>query len=73
LVRLAKDKDEQSVDVTKLKKQLTILTQKKARTEGTCIVNLECSLFLLTLSLPDGYCFINYLFARGLSKKLLYY
>ncbi|XP_045213458.2 coiled-coil domain-containing protein 40-like [Mercenaria mercenaria] len=34
LVRLSKDKDEQSVDVTKLKKQLTILTQKKARTEG---------------------------------------
>ena len=34
LVRLTKDKDEQSVDVTKLKKQLTILTQKKARTEG---------------------------------------
>lgn len=34
LVRLTKDQDEQSVDVTKLKKQLTILTQKKARTEG---------------------------------------
>lgn len=34
LVRLAKDKEEQSVDVEKLKKQLTILLQKKIRTEG---------------------------------------
>ena len=34
LVRLTKEKDEQSKDVLKLKKQLTILTQKKARTEG---------------------------------------
>ncbi|XP_071132695.1 coiled-coil domain-containing protein 40-like [Mytilus edulis] len=34
LVRLAKDKEEQMVDVEKLKKQLTILLQKKIRTEG---------------------------------------
>jgi uncharacterized NAD-dependent epimerase/dehydratase family protein len=34
LVRLAKEKEEQSVDVEKLKKQLTILMQKKIRTEG---------------------------------------
>ncbi|XP_052261678.1 coiled-coil domain-containing protein 40-like isoform X2 [Dreissena polymorpha] len=34
LVRLSKDQEAQSVDVTKLKKQLTILTQKKARTEA---------------------------------------
>jgi hypothetical protein len=33
-VRLAKEKEEQSVDVEKLKKQLTILMQKKIRTEG---------------------------------------
>jgi hypothetical protein len=26
----------------------------------------------LTLSLPEGYCFIVHLFARGFSKKLLY-
>lgn len=34
LVQLTKDKDMQSVDVRKLKKQLTILSQKKIRTEG---------------------------------------
>jgi len=40
LVRLTKDQDEQSVDVTKLKKQLTILTQKKARTECKCRIHI---------------------------------
>ncbi|KAK3091997.1 hypothetical protein FSP39_024328 [Pinctada imbricata] len=34
LVQLSKDKDAQSSDVQKLKKQLTILSQKKIRTEG---------------------------------------
>ncbi|KAK3598746.1 hypothetical protein CHS0354_028798 [Potamilus streckersoni] len=34
LVRLSKEKEEQSKDVLSLKKQLTILLQKKARTEG---------------------------------------
>ncbi|WAQ97414.1 CCD40-like protein [Mya arenaria] len=34
LVRLSKDQEEQDTDVTKLKKQWTILTQKKARTEA---------------------------------------
>lgn len=34
LVRLAKVKDTQSVDVENLKKQLTILSQKKLRIEG---------------------------------------
>ena len=33
LVRLSKDQELQATDVTKLKKQWTILTQKKARTE----------------------------------------
>jgi hypothetical protein len=33
-------------------------------------VNLDPT---LTLSLPEGYCFIGHLFARGFSKKLLYY
>lgn len=41
LVRLAKDKDEQSHDVEKLKKQLTILSQKKLRTEGKLSVKLK--------------------------------
>ncbi|XP_041363110.1 coiled-coil domain-containing protein 40-like [Gigantopelta aegis] len=34
LVRLVRDKDDQSQDVEKLKKQLTILAQKKIRTEN---------------------------------------
>lgn len=41
LVQLTKDKDMQSVDVRKLKKQLTILSQKKIRTEG------KSSLFII--------------------------
>lgn len=41
LVQLTKDKDLQSVDVRKLKKQLTILSQKKIRTEG------KSSLFII--------------------------
>ena len=34
LVQLSKDKDGRSVAVTNLQKQLTILSQKKLRTEG---------------------------------------
>ncbi len=34
LVRLSQDKDSQSRDVENLKKQLTILSQKKLRIEG---------------------------------------
>jgi hypothetical protein len=34
---------------------------------------MACLINILTLSLPEGFCFIDYLFARGFSKKLLYY
>ena len=34
LVQLSKEKDKQSADVDTLKKQLTILSQRKIRTEG---------------------------------------
>jgi len=39
LVHLTKEKDSQSSDVVKLKKQLTILSQKKIRTEGINSLN----------------------------------
>lgn len=42
LVQLTKDKDMQSVDVRKLKKQLTILSQKKIRTEGKNSLFIIC-------------------------------
>lgn len=42
LVQLTKDKDMQSVDVRKLKKQLTILSQKKIRTEGKSSLFITC-------------------------------
>ena len=49
LVRLTQDKDTQSSDVEKHKRQLTILSQKKIRTEsmtfGACVIVL--SLFAL--------------------------
>lgn len=47
LVQLTKDKDMQSVDVRKLKKQLTILSQKKIRTEGKISLSLCLSLFII--------------------------
>ena len=49
LVQLTKDKDMQSVDVRKLKKQLTILSQKKIRTEGNISLSLCLSLFIVRL------------------------
>lgn len=48
LVQLTKDKDMQSVDVRKLKKQLTILSQKKIRTEG------KSSLFIIWRTCMQG-------------------
>lgn len=36
LVQLSKDRDQQNADVENLKKQRTILTQKKLRIEGLC-------------------------------------
>ena len=52
LVRLSKEKEKQSQDVENLKKQLTILSQKKLRIEGqlfffhvracvVCVVNIQ--------------------------------
>lgn len=49
LVRLSQDKDSQSSDVEKHKRQLTILSQKKIRTESeraclsVCFFKLFCS------------------------------
>lgn len=56
LVQLTKDKDMQSVDVRKLKKQLTILSQKKIRTEGNISLSLCLSLYsLLDYAFHDCY------------------
>ena len=40
LVRLAKEKDEQTRDVNTLKKQLTILSQKKLRIESESMLGI---------------------------------
>ena len=45
LVRLSKEKEKQSQDVENLKKQLTVLSQKKIRVEGTCTYLSFCHLF----------------------------
>lgn len=52
LVQLTKDKDMQSVDVRKLKKQLTILSQKKIRTEGKSSLFITCIWCMQGDSLP---------------------
>ncbi len=41
LVRLSKEKETQTRDVENLKKQLTILSQKKLRTEGILFFFLD--------------------------------
>ena len=40
LVRLSKEKESQSVDVENLKKQLTILSQKKMHIESECFISV---------------------------------
>lgn len=60
LVQLTKDKETQSVDVRKLKKQLTILSQKKIRTESKNIImskthdsRCDVSLFLQAIHIIE--------------------